>query len=135
MENKHEYYFRISLDGATVFILNRETRHKRIELQEIATIFMPQAKVTPISGRSLSSEEERAIENWISERKKYLYEQDTATAKRVVEDINKLTHWARYQATPEQLNPVNDDLLLAIYDLRSVLVKKMAEQLMALDEE
>ena len=38
-------------------------------------------------------------------------------------------HWAQSRASDEQLAAVTDALLLAMHDLRSTLVRKMAERL------
>ena len=44
--------------------------------------------------------------------------------------LNLTTHWAQSRATDEQLEEVTDALLLAMHDLRSVLVRKKADRLL-----
>lgn len=44
--------------------------------------------------------------------------------------MNLTTQWAQSRATPEQLDQVTDALLLAMHDLRSVLVRKKADRLL-----
>ena len=43
--------------------------------------------------------------------------------------LNLTTHWAQSRATDDQLEDVTDALLLAMHDLRSVLVRKKAERI------
>lgn len=49
---------------------------------------------------------------------------------RTADHLNLTTQWAQSKATPEQLEAVTDQLLLAMHDLRSVLVRKKSEILM-----
>ena len=44
--------------------------------------------------------------------------------------LNLTTQWVQSKATDEQLDAVTNDLLLAMHDLRSVLVRKKADRLM-----
>ena len=45
--------------------------------------------------------------------------------------MNLTTHWAQTRATDAQLDEVTDALLMAMHDLRTVLVRRKAERLMA----
>jgi hypothetical protein len=44
--------------------------------------------------------------------------------------MNLTAHWAQSRATDEQLEQVTDPLLLAMHDLRSVLVRRKADRLL-----
>jgi hypothetical protein len=44
--------------------------------------------------------------------------------------MNMTTQWVQSRATEEQLDVITDVLLLAMHDLRSVLVRKKAERLL-----
>ncbi len=44
--------------------------------------------------------------------------------------MNQTAHWAQSKATEEQLELVTDSVLLAMHDLRTVLVRKKAERVM-----
>jgi hypothetical protein len=48
--------------------------------------------------------------------------------------LNLTTQWAQSRATREQLETVTDALLLAMHDLRGVLVRRKAERLMGDDK-
>ncbi len=46
-----------------------------------------------------------------------------------IDHLNLTAHWANSRATDAQLEEVTDALLLAMHDLRSVLVRKKADRL------
>ena len=53
----------------------------------------------------------------------------TGDIHRAVDHMNLTTQWAQSKATPEQLEEITDTLLLAMHDLRTVLVRKKADRL------
>ena len=55
---------------------------------------------------------------------------DVDDIHRAVDHLNLVTAWAQSKASDAQLEDVTDALLLAMHDLRSVLVRKKAERLM-----
>lgn len=59
-----------------------------------------------------------------------LAQRDIDDIHRSVDYLNTTTQWVQSRATPEQLDQVTDALLMAMHDLRSVLVRKKAERLM-----
>jgi len=61
----------------------------------------------------------------------------SAMAHREVDDIlrttdhlNLTTQWVQSKATQEQLDQITDPLLMAMHDLRTVLVRKKADSLL-----
>ena len=60
-----------------------------------------------------------------------LARRDIDDIHRAVDYLNTTTHWVQSKATPDQLEEVTDALLLAMHDLRSVLVRKKAERLLS----
>ena len=52
-----------------------------------------------------------------------------------IERLNLTTVWAQQSASVEDLSKVADKLLLAMHDLRSVLVRKKAQQVEKTDVE
>lgn len=66
----------------------------------------------------------------MQERTALLAERDIDDSLRAVDYLNLTSQWAQAKATDEQLEAVTDDLLLAMHDLRSVLVRKKADRLM-----
>ena len=125
-----DYYFRIRENGAVVFKVDTENRQRRIELDEIATVNVKNGNIKPHGDRKLSPDELAVIQNWIAERQALLAERDVDDILRAVDHMNLTTQWAQSRATDDMLETVTDVLLLAMHDLRSVLVRKKADRLM-----
>ena len=125
-----DYYFRIRDNGATVFKVDTENRQRRIDMEEIATINVKNGNIKPHGDRALSPEEIALIRDWAEKRIALLAARDIDDIHRAVDYLNTTTQWVQSRATPEQLEEVTDALLLAMHDLRSVLVRKKAERLL-----
>jgi hypothetical protein len=52
---------------------------------------------------------------------------------RAVDHLNLTTQWAQSKATNAELEAVTDALLLAMHDLRTVLVRKKADRVLSDD--
>jgi len=126
-----EYYFRIRDNGAAVFRVSTDNRQRRIEMDEIAVANTRNGNIRPHGETVLSPEDMAVIEAWIEERKAVLAERDIDDIHRAVDYLNLTTHWAQTRASDEDLEDVTDRLLLAMHDLRSVLVRKKADRLIA----
>ena len=126
-----DYYFRIRDNGATVFRVDTENRQRRIEMDPIATVNVDNGKVKPQGDRSLSPEDMAAIEDWLAVRRALVAERDIDDILRTVDHLNRTAHWAQSRASDGDLERVTDALLLAMHDLRSVLVRRKAERLAA----
>ncbi|WP_171240088.1 hypothetical protein [Ruegeria sp. HKCCA5491] len=124
-----EYYFRVRENGAVVFKIDTENRQRRIEMDQIAVINIRNGEVKPHGQRSLSEADRTEIERWMDERKELLARRDIDDIHRAVDYLNLTAQWAQSKATDEQLEYVTDRLLLAMHDLRSVLVRKKADRL------
>lgn len=124
-----EVYFRIRENGAVVFRIQTETRHQRIEMEQIATVNVRNGEVRPHGGRALSGTEQAAIAAWLADRRATLAEREIDDILRTVDHLNLTAHWAQSRASAEDLDRVTDALLLAMHDLRAVLVRKKAERL------
>ncbi len=125
-----QYYFRVRENGAAVFRVDTENRQRRIEMDQIAVVNIRNGEVRPQGDRQLTDPELAAIRNWIEERTALLARRDIDDIHRAVDYLNITTQWAQSKASAEQLEAVTDDLLLAMHDLRSVLVRKKAERLL-----
>ncbi len=123
------YYFRIRENGATVFLVNAENRQRRIDLEEIAVVNVRNGQVKPHGERALTETDIDAITEWVRQRTDLLAQRDIDDILRAVDHMNLTTHWATSKATDEQLDVVTDHLLLAMHDLRTILVRKKAERL------
>jgi hypothetical protein len=124
-----DYYFRIRENGATVFRVDTENRQRRIDMEPIATVNVENGKVKPQGDRVLSDADLAAIEGWIGGRRELLATRQLDDILRTVDHLNLTTHWAQTRAGDDELEAVTDTLLLAMHDLRSVLVRRKAERL------
>jgi hypothetical protein len=125
-----EYYFRIRENGAAVFRVDTENRQRRIEMDQIAVVNVRNGEIKPQGDRSLSDADLRTIRDWLSRRVAVLAARDIDDIHRAVDHLNLTTQWVQSKASEAQLDEVTDTLLLAMHDLRSVLVRKKAERLM-----
>jgi len=125
-----EYYFRVRENGAFVFRVDTENRQRRIEMDQIAVINIKNGQIKAHGDHELSQAEMVEIERWVAERKAMLAKRDIDDIHRAVDYLNLTTHWANSNGTEEELEEVTDRLLLAMHDLRSVLVRKKADRLM-----
>ncbi|MGJ8585051.1 MAG: hypothetical protein ACSHXD_13215 [Marinosulfonomonas sp.] len=124
-----EYYFRVRENGAFVFRIDTENRQRRIEMDQIAVLNIKNGEIRPQGDRLLSDEDKAAIDEWMAARTELLAQRNLDDIHRAVETLNLTAHWANSRATPEQLAEVSDPLLLAMHDLRTILVRKKADRL------
>ncbi len=124
-----EYYFRIRENGAVVFRIDTENRQRRIEMDQIAVINIRNGEVKPQGQRTLTEADQAEIARWVEDRKALLAQRDIDDIHRAVDYMNLTTQWAQSKATDDQLEDVTDRLLLAMHDLRTVLVRKKADRL------
>ncbi|PTQ72688.1 hypothetical protein [Celeribacter persicus] len=125
-----EYYFRVRENGAFVFRVDTENRQRRIEMEQIAAVNVKNGEIKPHGGRELSPEDLRVIEEWMAERVALLAQRDIDDIHRAIDYLNLTAHWVQTRATDEQLENVTDALLLAMHDLRTVLVRKKADRIL-----
>jgi len=125
-----DYYFRVRDNGAFVFRVDTENRQRRIEMDQIAVINIRNGEVRPHGDRTLSDEDMTRIRDWMEQRTALLARRDMDDIHRAVDYLNTTTHWVQSKADEDQLEDITDDLLLAMHDLRSVLVRKKADRLM-----
>lgn len=125
-----DYYFRIRENGATVFRVDTENRQRRIEMDQIAVVNVNKGEVKPHGDRPLSDEDVAAIQDWLNKRVALLAQRNIDDILRAVDYMNTTTQWVQSKATDAELDEITDDLLLAMHDLRTVLVRKKADRLM-----
>jgi len=125
-----DYYFRVRENGAFVFRVDTENRQRRIDMEQIAVVNIRKSEIKPHGDRALSDEDIAAISDWMAERAKLIEHRDIDDILRAVDYLNTTTHWAQSRATESQLEEVTDALLLAMHDLRTVLVRKKADRLL-----
>ncbi len=123
------YYFRVRENGAVVFRVDTQNRQQRIDLDQIAVVNVKNGEIKPHGGRELSDADLAEIRGWMADRKALLARRDIDDILRTVDHLNLTAQWAQSKASEEQLEEVTDSLLLAMHDLRSVLVRKRADRL------
>lgn len=126
-----QYYFRVRENGAFVYRIDTANRQRRIDMDQIAVVNIRNGQVKPHGDRELSDADMAAISDWIEERTEVLAWREIDDIHRAVDYLNLTTHWAQSKANDEQLEAVTDALLLAMHDLRAVLVRKKADRLLA----
>ena len=124
-----ELYFRIRDNGATVFRINTENRERRIEMDQIAVVNTNRGDYKAHGDTALSPDEETVINDWMQQRLTVLAARDMDDIHRAIDHLNLTAQWAQAKATDAQLEQITDDLLMAMHDLRSVLVRKKADRI------
>ena len=127
--NLPQLYFRIRDSGATVFRVDTENRQRRIGMEEIATINVKNGNIKPHGEVVLTPPELALMKDWLAARVATLALRDIDDIHRAVDHLNLTTHWAQTRATEAQLDGVTEALLLAMHDLRTVLVRKKSERI------
>lgn len=125
-----DYYFRVRENGAAVFRVDTENRQRRIEMDQIAVVNIRNGEIKPHGERNLSDGDIAQIKDWMEQRSALLARRDIDDIHRAVDHMNLTTQWIQSKATDEQLDAITDDLLLAMHDLRTTLVRKKADRLL-----
>ncbi len=125
-----EYYFRTRENGAFVYRVDTENRQRRIDMDQIAVVNIKNGEVKPHGGRVLSEADMAAIRDWMEARTELLAQRQIDDILRTIDHLNQTAHWVQSKATPDELEAITDALLLAMHDLRTVLVRKKADRLM-----
>lgn len=125
-----DYYFRVRENGAVVFRVDTENRQRRIEMDQIAVVNIKNGDVKPHGDTKLTKEDKAEINAWMAERRALLDQRIVDDILRTVDHLNLTSQWVQSKATPDQLEQITDTLLLAMHDLRSVLVRKKADRLL-----
>jgi hypothetical protein len=109
--------------------VDTENRQRRIELEEIAIVNVKNGNIKPHGEVVLTPADLAVIGDWLKKRRALLEARDVDDILRAVDHMNLTTQWVVSKASDDQLEEVTDALLLAMHDLRSVLVRKKAERL------
>ena len=128
-EDLPDHYFRVRENGAAVFCVDTGNQLRRIGMDQIATVNIRNGEIRPQGGRALSDTDMAAIRDWMEKRAALLAARDIDDIHRTVDHLNLTAQWAQSKAGDAQLQEVTDALLLAMHDLRTVLVRKKAERL------
>lgn len=123
------YFFRIRDNGASVFRVESDPRTRRLDLREIAQIVVKNGNIKPHGDYALTPDDHAAATTWLAARQAELLARELAEAERAIESLNLTAQWAQGRASDAALEAVSDRLLLAMHDLRTVLVRRKAEAL------
>mgnify|MGYP005843107735 CR=1 FL=1 len=124
-----DYYFRVRENGAAVFRVDTENRQRRIEMDQIAVVNVKNGEVKPHGGRTLSEADRAAIDRWMEARREELARRQLDDIRRTVDHLNLTAQWAQSKAGDAELEEITDALLMAMHDLRTVLVRRKADRL------
>ena len=126
MPDLPEYYFRVRENGAFVFRVDTANQLKRIEMDQIAAVNVKNGEIKAHGDRSLSEADLTAIRSWLDDRRTLLAQRDIDDILRTVDHLNLTAQWVQTKATEADLDQVADALLMAMHDLRSVIVRRLA---------
>lgn len=124
-----EYFFRTRENGAFVFRVENDARQRRLDMDQIAVVNIRNGEVKPHGDRVLSVGDKAAIAEWMRDRRAVLAARDIDEIHRAVDFLHATSHWVQSKATDDEIDAVTDALLLAMHDLRGVLVRKKADRL------
>jgi len=129
MTDLPDYYFRVRENGALVFKVDIENRHRRIDLEQIAVINLRNGQIKAHGAAELGGQDMEVIEEWIEERKALIAYREIDDIHRTIDHLNHTAQWAQSSASEDELENVTDALLMAMHDLRTVLVRKKADRM------
>ncbi|MBD3763569.1 MAG: hypothetical protein IE927_02225 [Rhodobacterales bacterium] len=124
-----QFYFRVRENGAAVFRVDAENRQRRLDLVEIAAVNVRNGTIRPHGDRKLTADEIAAIHSWLADRQALLARREIDDILRTVDHLNLTAQWVQSRAEDDALDQVTDALLLAMHDLRTVLVRRKADRL------
>lgn len=124
-----DHYFRIRDNGAVVFRVETDNRQRRLELVEIATVNVKNGNIKPHGDTQLTEADRAEIDRWLADRRALLAERDIDDILRTVDHLNMTAQWVQTRASEDDVDRVLDPLLMAMHDLRAVLIRRRADKL------
>lgn len=117
-------YFRRKDNGATVYRITSGD-HSRLDMQQIAVL--KQNGEVKSQGKQQPTETELAeITAWHEVSKAEQKARDAARIDQLIIDMNATAQWIQANATDKQISQTAEPILMAMHDLRSTLVRRMA---------
>ena len=123
-------YFRTKENGASVFRVDTENRQKRMDLVLIASLNLKKATIKPRADTAPSPAEIAEIMLWIKNRQAMMVTRQTDNVHRMMDNMNETAQWIQTRANSDELDAIADDLLLAMHDLRSAIVRRKTDFLL-----
>ncbi|MGR3495360.1 hypothetical protein [Citreimonas sp.] len=127
MSDLPPFYFRRRPGGAQVFRVTEDARARRVAMEPLAFV-KDGGEVRAQGDRVLDAADLAAIGDWLARPADGAVEGPDDVA-RTLALIGRTAHWAQARAGDDELDAVTDELLLAMQDLRAVLVRRKAARL------
>ena len=121
-EDLPDLYFRLRPGGATVFRVSKKGSEQNLAMVPVAAVKLPSGTVRVRGQHVLSAAEEARIADWIAARGGA---DEDDPVERAIHAMNLAADWAE-KTDPDEALARRDALLLAIHDLRGVIVRQMA---------
>ena len=97
-------------------------------MDQVKVIYMRSETIKPQGDTPPTDEETKLIKDWMHERKTMLEERETVNILRTIDHLNLTAQWAQSKVSDADLEQVTDQLLLSMYDLRTILSRKKIER-------
>ncbi len=124
MFDRPTLYFRRKEHGAAVYRV-ASGAHARLDLLQIA-VLKQNGEVKPSGKQEPTAEELTEISAWYDARKAEQKTRDAARVDRLIDDMNAMAQWVQANANDKQIAHSSQPILMAVHDLRSTLVRRMA---------
>lgn len=129
MKKPDSLFFRVKDNGAAVFRVDTENRQRRLELQQIANVNTKTGEIKSQGDAILTAAETKSMQDWIAARQELNAQQQSDEIRQTIDTISLTAHLFQSRATDAEVDAFADDLLMAMHDLRSVIVRKKSERL------
>ena len=121
-----QLYYRHRQNGVVVFRMEVANRQRRIELNQIASI-SKRGEITPHKRHQPTEAELAEIEAWLADWQTRADSDDLNTTEKFLVELNQFTDWLQRRADHSEVDALSDPLLMAILDLRQVVVRRLSE--------
>ncbi|MEM7240956.1 MAG: hypothetical protein AAF429_02125 [Pseudomonadota bacterium] len=128
LETPDGLYFRTRDNGAAVFRVDTQSQQHRLDVSQIATINISKGEFRGQGDAPPTKEEEVEIKDWIEKRQAVLAERQIDDIHRAIDMMNATAQWVQSKATNEDIDKFAQPLLLAMNDLRTVLVRNLSDR-------
>ena len=119
-------HFRLRPGGATVFRVAEAARDRRLEMVQIAVVNLRNETVRQSDTTPPGEAEQAEIADWIAARRARDRLSALAEIDALCDRLGLAAHWLKTDATDEEVAEVEQRLLVAMHDLRGVLVRRMS---------
>ena len=124
-----DLYFRIKDNGATVFRINDETRQRRLDLPPVAEANVRNGDIKLRKDVTLSDAELSEIKAWLDARSTELQGREIEQARLTIEQLNTTANWISSKPDEAVADAISEDLLMAMHDLRTAIVRFKSKML------